>query len=505
MDGGIKNDWLKIAGVFGLFFSFALLILGFLSNGLPADDGGFYATLGKLQTTASFIKDLPWLAYTPLAESSPGLHWLYPILLSWLHLLAPEFPLHLLTSAVGFSLAITTTYFILTKLKVKSAFIWTLILSTSAASLTFRLLLARPISLSVCFILLGWYFAKEKKLLPLFSLAVVYTWLYDAYILLPLVVGVSLFLDFDASICSRIKTFLSTLSGILVGLIVNPYFPENILFRHFSVTPVWLNKLQNSVEWLPVDPNTFFTDSAIFFTLWILLVFNLLLSIPCYSKGVKNLTEKLNLPSLIPAVLFLVATFFSKRFIEYAAPFTVLAASQAYPYVKNELSLLSISKKVKKVCSVLLTTCLVIVGLYSTKMGLSYYNTSTLQTVRLSAPAEYLSINSSPKELVFNTQWDQFPQLFYWNQKNYYVVGLDPLFMYEYDQTLYWKWRKITDEIPTAWTRETVYLTTKKDFGAKFVFLENFRNPKLLEYLISQPQDFTLGYQDDYTTVFRIN
>lgn len=38
--------------------------------------------------------------------------------------------------------------------------------------------------------------------------------------------------------------------------------------------------------------------------------------------------------------------------------------------------------------------------------------------------ANWLVQNSNEGDIVFNTQWDEFPELFYWDQ-NYYIVGMD--------------------------------------------------------------------------------
>ena len=45
---------------------------------------------------------------------------------------------------------------------------------------------------------------------------------------------------------------------------------------------------------------------------------------------------------------------------------------------------------------------------------------------------------------VFATDWDDFPELFFWNTHNTYLLGLDPTYMYLHDPQLYLRWRAIT-------------------------------------------------------------
>ena len=57
---------------------------------------------------------------------------------------------------------------------------------------------------------------------------------------------------------------------------------------------------------------------------------------------------------------------------------------------------------------------------------------------------DWLKTNTPRGSIVLHSDWDESPVLFYQNDWNYYIVGLDPTFMYEYNKDLYWKWVNIT-------------------------------------------------------------
>jgi hypothetical protein len=56
----------------------------------------------------------------------------------------------------------------------------------------------------------------------------------------------------------------------------------------------------------------------------------------------------------------------------------------------------------------------------------------------------WLEKNTPAGSRVFQTDWDDFPRLFYYNTHNTYLIGLDPTYLQLYDAHLYDLWVKIT-------------------------------------------------------------
>jgi hypothetical protein len=63
---------------------------------------------------------------------------------------------------------------------------------------------------------------------------------------------------------------------------------------------------------------------------------------------------------------------------------------------------------------------------------------------RYRAASAWLAANTPDGSRVFSTDWDDFPEQFFWNTHNTYLLGLDPTYMYLYDAPLYLQWRAIT-------------------------------------------------------------
>ncbi len=75
--------------------------------------------------------------------------------------------------------------------------------------------------------------------------------------------------------------------------------------------------------------------------------------------------------------------------------------------------------------------------------------------------------NSDKGDIIFHSDWDDWPMLFYHNDYNRYIVGLDTTFMYKSSKDLYKKWRDIT------WGdfEGDPYAIIKNDFKAKLIFV----------------------------------
>ncbi len=131
----------------------------------------------------------------------------------------------------------------------------------------------------------------------------------------------------------------------------------------------------------------------------------------------------------------------------------------------------------------------------------------------LAEAADWLRENSAPGDLVFNTHWDQFAPLFARDRVDRYVGGMDPIFQYAYDPTLYWRFHYLSTDSMTDHTCGTypctpeatvdTWDTLAHDFGARFVLVEPRRNPRLSRYLLADPR-YELALETQHEAIFRV-
>jgi len=114
----------------------------------------------------------------------------------------------------------------------------------------------------------------------------------------------------------------------------------------------------------------------------------------------------------------------------------------------------------------------------------------------IEAAMTFLQERSEPGDVVFADDWDIFPAYFYFNHKNHYVAGLDPMFSYRHDPELWERYRLITQgRAPVTKTviipqtdedgrrtmverRISVSLEDIRDrFGARFIIVDDDHKP----------------------------
>ena len=107
-------------------------------------------------------------------------------------------------------------------------------------------------------------------------------------------------------------------------------------------------------------------------------------------------------------------------------------------------------------------------------------------------------MNSPEGSIVIHSDWDDFPVLFYHNSHNYYIVGLDPTFMYEYDKDLYWKWVDLT----TGKEVKNVYQVVKNQFNASYIIIE--KDHLGMDRIINGSLGFELIYEDNEAKIYQV-
>jgi hypothetical protein len=82
--------------------------------------------------------------------------------------------------------------------------------------------------------------------------------------------------------------------------------------------------------------------------------------------------------------------------------------------------------------------------------------------------AEWMRANVPPGQMIFNTDWDDFPRLFYYDPSHGYVSGLDPTYLYDKNESL----SKLYEEI-TLGKEEDPGPLIRDRFGSRYVFTDN--------------------------------
>lgn len=110
---------------------------------------------------------------------------------------------------------------------------------------------------------------------------------------------------------------------------------------------------------------------------------------------------------------------------------------------------------------------------------------------------QWLSNHTPPGSIVFNTDWDEFPMLFYYDTNNSYIVGLDPTYLYNRDHDI---WKEYADI--TLGNVDDPGPAIRDRFGANYVVTDNAHSDFL--DAANQSGGFEQVFSDQYTTVLRV-
>jgi hypothetical protein len=397
------------------------------------------------------------------------------------------------SAALFAGLALFSCYWLTFRYRLRYPFVWLLALLGCSAPFLYRMNMTKAMSLSIVLLVIGINLLFQRKYLWLLPLAFVFTETYDMFVLLGVAVAIWVGVEGWSERRFAWQPVLLTAVGIVAGLIINPYFPHNIklLTEHVLMKATQSDftvKVGN--EWYPYDSWDFVRNSAV------ACVAMVVGYIAFRWEDRKQAARPLFF--LIFSSVLLVANARYRRFAEYWPPFAILFAAFAVqalleraragvsappPDVLGELNELQpyfdayespaerAAAKRREEWGLIMAT---VVGLMlCTSMAFTVY--AERNEIKSSAPPdeyraglEWLRNNVPAGEVVFNTDWDDFPKLFYYDPTHAYVSGLDPTYLYDANHDL----SNLYDQITLGKQSDPGPLIRDR-FGARYVFTDN--------------------------------
>lgn len=477
----------------------ALSLIQFGTPGLVGNDGYYHIRLAQIMGAQGLKPDFDWLPLTVLNPAEfVDHHFLFHILLipfTWL----PNLLTAAKTATVVFAaLPLTSLWWLLREQKVPYAGLWTAGLLIASQGFLYRMNMPRAQSLSLLVLVLGvhWMFqGRYRRLLPL---GFAYVWLYNAFPLLLAVAGAYLLATRLTENRWAWQPLAYAAAGIALGLVVNPYFPENLLFIYHHLAPKINDATALSVgsEWFPYKTTQLIENARIGLLMLLSGVFALGMN--------KNRMDAPTAAALFFVMGFGLMLFQSRRFVEYAPPFWLVFAALAWKPILGNLSGNSTTPKhadppqrkswLWPLAVSLLLLPLIWLSIAQSRKDLQK---TTVPLQRYAQASAWLVKNSPAGSRVFQTDWDDFPRLFYYNMHNTYTIGLDPSYMQLFDAALYDHWVEITQGKISNPGADIAQI-----FGASFVLSDL----KHKDFLTEAAEDGNLSeiYRDEYAVIFKV-
>ena len=487
----------------GLFLAFLLgmVIIQFATPNMPDNDGFYHIKLAWLMRTEGLKPAFPWL---PLSILNPrefyDHHFLFHVFL--IPFTFGDLRLGAKWAAAAFAaLAFLAVWYLFHRQKVPHAWLWALALLGISDAFLFRMSITRAQSLSLAFLAIGCAWLLEGKYKPLAALSFLYVWFYDAFPLMLALAGLHLIAVALVERRFEYKPFLYIAGGIVLGMLVNPYFPQNIIFSYRHMLPKLADATSVRVgnEWFPYDTKQ--------------LLDNSLPALAAFASGVFALglsSRKMDVRTafaLLTALLFGLMLFQARRFVEYFPPFALIFAAFAWTplFLDRPIAPMTPADSPRERLLFDLRNNILALALgVAVLLGVARSIPQARTALQSSKPYDlyagasaWLESNTAAGERVFQTDWDDFPRLFFYNTHNTYLIGLDPTYMQLYDPNLYALWVEITQGRVSNPSR---IIAAK--FDAKYVHTDLSHK----DFLAAAGKDSGLKevYRDDQAVLFEV-
>ena len=393
-------------------------------------------------------------------------------------------------SIVFASLAVLSCYWLLIRYRIRYVLVWLLALLSCSAPFLFRMNMAKAPPLAIIYLVVAIHLFFRRKYWPLLPLAVVFTWTYDLFLLL---IMAAVFWSVAIAWTERRfewRPLVYVVTGCAAGLVLNPYFPHNfqLLYEHLIIKlkPAEYDTKVGS-EWYPYDSWEFLGNSAV-------ACIAMLVGYIAFEPAERR---KAQYPVffLLLATALMIMTARWKRIAEYWPPFAVLfAAFSLQPWLAGARGYLTrlppdVLEELKPFFDradswwtrlrsdwreIVRTMAVALVALMLG--GFLFFNLrAEVEEIGRSesheyykAGADWMRANVPAGQIVFNTDWDDFPRLFYFDETHYYVSGLDPSYLFDKSPDL----SRLYDRITLGQENNPGPLIRDR-FGARYVFTDN--------------------------------
>lgn len=381
------------------------------------------------------------------------------------------------------SVAVCACIWLILHYRIPFATLWLIALVGSSSLFLYRMSMTRAQSISVIFVMAGIFLLFEGKYVWLIPAAFLYAWTYNLFVILGLMVLLWEAAGWWSESRVEWRPLAWTAIGMVAGFVLNPYFPNDLrlFFQHVVARGVEAGIEQGiGAEWYPLSSWLLLKTSFIAFGAMAIgyIAFGFLLGV----RDRKHVRRPLFL--LLFATCMLFATVRSKRFAEYWPPVAVLFAAfslqalwdgngeskQSQRSAKappNSGEIVTENEKARlAVVACLLAGAAVYQAWFArqiiaTPVGPDQYRNG----------AQWLLANVPPGEIIFDSTWEDFPKLFYYDDSHVYVSGLDPLYLENGNPELGSLYARIA-----AGQEKQVGPLIRSSFGARYVFVSGFSN-----------------------------
>jgi hypothetical protein len=468
-----------IAVLAGLFLYFGLIQS--VANRISGNDSYFNIKYAWLLWHDGAVWNFPWLQGTIFRDAWVDHQFLFHVLLIPFTWIGDLYLAAKVAGAFWATAAVYSVYLVIRRMGGDGspwrrwAWIWPLVIVASSNTMLYRLSNTRVQAVSAVFMMAAIALQEKGHYRSLLPLGFLFAWLYHgSVILIPLTI---LYALSCLIIEKRLvwKPIAYACAGLTLGFLINPYFPDSLRFlvRHLPDVAGNGTGVPPSAEWVSYASWDLFQTTR---GAWLLLLLGILI-MTFYRLGLTRRTLFHFLACCMMLVLFLRA----RRFVEYWPLFvTLFSASVIHEASGVAMSSIKRLANPAEIQERRLRWFAFLSGLFVVLIAASVVNAvRTGREISQNAPADrfadassWLKANTPWHSVVYNSQWDAFPDLFFHNHHNLWVAGLNANFTYFLEPRLWLLYKNVSEgvvEDTARYLKQSYHadyaLTLKKEGG----------------------------------------
>lgn len=418
-------------------------------------------------------------------------------------------------------LALLSCYWLILRYRIRYPLVWLVALLACSTPFLFRMNMAKAMSLSIVLMVVGIYLLFERRYGWLLPLTFLFALTYDMFALLCAASFVWACVVWWSEGRIEVRPVVLTLVGALAGFVINPYFPHNIeLFIQHAMMKMTKGGFSASVggEWYPYNTWEFLLNSGV-------ACVAMVAGYIAFQGGDRKMSARA-LFFLVFATILLLANAKWKRFAEYWPPFAVLfAAFSLQPFLEGARAYVrqlpsdvldelkpfldqhespATSRQQQRARFVQYASA-AIVGVALCLQTIANVRSASNEIAESAPPEHYqrgmewVRANVPPGETIFNTDWDDFPRLFYFSPAHAFVSGLDPTYLLDQNPELF----KLHEDITLGREKNPARIIRER-FKSRYVFTDKHEVHDEFYNTAMDSGWFEEVYDDDHCTVLRI-
>jgi len=446
-------------------------------------DGYYHIKTADIIKQEGFIEEFPWAKHTILSDNYADIQILFRLLLIPFTFFDLNFGAKV-ASVLFSAIAFIVFYWFLTQNKIKYAFFWSLLYLFTSAHLMNRFLLPRQMPLVIALLILTIYFLQRKKYLFLALTSLIFVLLHSSFVFQ--LILILLYFILEKIFLKKIdyKILLYPFIGVILALIINPYFPDNISLLYTQISEVNLVANLFNVEWKPWPFFEFMKNN-------ILVLFYIIISAFILIKN-KKITKLQSLYFSL-TIFFFIYTILSRRMQEFLVPFSILLTA----FLLNDY-LINFNKNKLKIIKIVSILFLIIVGIINfSLLREDIINNNFLYN--FDNCANWMKNNIPKNSLIFTNAY-AFPYLFLKNSDLIYTHGIDLTYSYLYNPEEFGRYMKI---LQGSLKDDQDFII--KDYNPDYVFSGKIKQDiQLFNYIIEHKENYRAVYEDEWCAVLEV-